>query len=1050
MLQIKNWRKATCSDVETDGLLDVATKLHVVSYKLDGKNNIGSIEGTDVEKVKRFLNYHLDNEIPLVMHNGIDFDKPVLEKLLGIDLSKLMIIDTLFLSYYLNTKREKHGLDSFFDDYGIRKPPITDWEGLTYEQYKYRCEKDVAIQDALWEDLKARLVDMYSQVKEAIDKGLVGGARMSDDEEIFIDSLVGLDVDQHIDRILTFLMFKADMARVRAKTGILLDRKHVQEMVGQFSDHLQEARKKLESAMPPVPKYAVMNKPKRPFKLAPKNTTEKVYIVDGLRKILSADGVKWNKAIADLKKTDEFGNPLAKPIEGKPESLKIHKGLEKPNAGSSVQIKKWLFSYGWKPSNFKFEDDKDAIKAWEASGKRGKPPEKRKVPQVSVDSDEGKTLCRSVVALAERIPQVMFYDSFTTIKHRYDTFNGFLANMDENDVIYARVGGLANTLREKHRVVVNLPSDRKPYGLEIRGSFIARKGMKLLGSDLSSLEDRCKHHFMLPFDPEYVKTMMADDYDPHLLTALSAGLITEEQFDQYKGGNKEQSVVTARASGKACLPVDNTEVLTVNGWKRHDEVSVGDLVLSMNTETKMVEPCKVLDTVFYENQQIINMKTKSWSIESTGDHRWFVDRLSKSKKGNRIISEFRTTEELNSMMKIHSSGKYVGGSGATKPIEAKVLGWLLSDGYFKVSELSGKTSQGLDGRRQGFIASIAQSDKKFLHEIEEDLKACGLHYEKRLNTNSNDVYILFLKSEDIRNLFDRVGLPRANKHDIDYTDWVLSLSYECLESFFDAFWKGDGLTSERVAHLKTKTIYQNQGSVCDAVQLCSELLGRNTYRNNKGGYCILSSRESGMLGMQNTVKSLGRVTDVFCLTTENGNFVVRQNGFITVTGNCNYASTYGAQPPTIARSAGVSLELGKKLFDGYWKLNWAVKAIAESQYLINCSKGLKWLVNPINGFCYNIRKVSDVFSTLNQGTGSFFFDMWVDNVMNKMQNDRGCKELGLLMHDELMFEVLDSETEKDKYRKLVLDSIEEVNQTYKLRRRLGCDVDFGDNYSQIH
>lgn len=114
----------------------------------------------------------------------------------------------------------------------------------------------------------------------------------------------------------------------------------------------------------------------------------------------------------------------------------------------------------------------------------------------------------------------------------------------------------------------------------------------------------------------------------------------------------------------------------------------------------------------------------------------------------------------------------------------------------------------------------------------------------------------------------------------------------------------------------------------------------------------------------------------------------------------NYASVYNAGAAKIAQAAGVSLAQGKKLHEGYWKLNWSVKAIAEDQCVIRDSKGNKWLVNPINGFCYALRKESDRFSTLAQGTGSYFFDMWVDNILTETERRYGKKTLTGSFHKQ--------------------------------------------------
>ena len=114
----------------------------------------------------------------------------------------------------------------------------------------------------------------------------------------------------------------------------------------------------------------------------------------------------------------------------------------------------------------------------------------------------------------------------------------------------------------------------------------------------------------------------------------------------------------------------------------------------------------------------------------------------------------------------------------------------------------------------------------------------------------------------------------------------------------------------------------------------------------------------------------------------------------------NYASVYNAGAPKIAQAAGVPLEEGKALHTAYWKLNWSVKAIADEQVIIKDSRGRKWLVNPINGFCYALRSEADRFSTLAQGTGSYFFDMWVDNILTETERRYGKKTLTGSFHKQ--------------------------------------------------
>lgn len=164
----------------------------------------------------------------------------------------------------------------------------------------------------------------------------------------------------------------------------------------------------------------------------------------------------------------------------------------------------------------------------------------------------------------------------------------------------------------------------------------------------------------------------------------------------------------------------------------------------------------------------------------------------------------------------------------------------------------------------------------------------------------------------------------------------------------------------------------------------------------------------------------------------------------------NYASVYNAGAAKIAQAAGVALAEGKKLHEGYWKLNWSVKAIADGQVIIRDSRGRKWLVNPINGFCYALRSEADRFSTLAQGTGSYFFDMWVDEILEEQQRKYNRKTLTASFHDENVFVIKDLQKYKEEFAEMIGKAIDKVNEKYKLRRKLGCDTQFGQKYSDIH
>ena len=739
---------------------------------------------------------------------------------------------------------------------------------------------------------------------------------------------------------------------------------------------------------------------------------------------------------------------------------------EEPNANSSDQLKKFFFSHGWVPQTFKYVKDNDAMEAWVKGGfhKKDKPVP-RMIPQISKDGDDGKELCPSILLLAEKEPEILKYDKYTMIKHRLDTIRGFLRDLSEDGYLQARIGGYTNTLRVQHREIVNLVGVDKPYGENIRGGLTCLENEILLGSDLSSLEDRTKHHFMLPHDPDYVDTMMADDYDPHILTAHSAGMVSDLELQGFKEGTLsgviKDAVAKARKGGKttnyACLPVENSEVLTKDGWKSYEELNTKDIVITYNTSKGYIEEDNISKIHFFPNQPVISMGNKHWSMESTSNHRWYGwQRKAKGHTRSNNLERynefgFKSTGEINSEFNIISSAEFNNKSfGIVTKEEAAFMGWILSDGYYKWSKDTKKTSSSF-GKKQAVVGMIAQAEHKFHKEVKDCLDTVGAEY--RVDSDStgiktSPVLKFYLTSPWLRDFLDRVVGCREDKHNVDWVSWLMELSDEARDSFLYAFWLADGTTKGKVYN-KNMTIAQNEGSICDAVELAMFFTGKRVTRNNKSesSRCKqLTQISRGHVTTQEFVKKDVGNKDVFCITTSNGTFITRQNGVITITGN----SVYGGSPDAISRGGGIDLNLAKKLHTGYWKLNWSVKAIADEQCVFEDSGGQKWLINPINGICYSLRTEKDRFSTLAQGSGSFFFDMWVDRVLTKMKETFKVKRLTGSFHDEIILCFRDLGDNREVMSKIVSDAIDWVTDEYMLRRKLGCDIQFGKRYSDIH
>lgn len=157
--------------------------------------------------------------------------------------------------------------------------------------------------------------------------------------------------------------------------------------------------------------------------------------------------------------------------------------------------------------------------------------------------------------------------------------------------------------------------------------------------------------------------------------------------------------------------------------------------------------------------------------------------------------------------------------------------------------------------------------------------------------------------------------------------------------------------------------------------------------------------------------------------------------------NGNYACQYGAGPPRLVITCGISLDEAKKLHKAYWKRNWAIKAVAEEQEVREID-GQMWLQNPVSGFWYSLRTEKDIFSTLVQGTASYCFDTWVAHVLSERPQLTG------QFHDEVVLNV--KKGNREEINSFLQETIEETNDYLKLNRRLDIGIQYGDRYSEIH
>ena len=300
--------KIYAADVEATGLLhhlveqgDKA-KLHNLCVMDIVDCNMTTFH-TDTEQQRKDIQGLLDQPTIFIMHNGICYDKNAL-KHFGYDVSKVIFVDTLALSWYLDLNRDKHGLENYGEEFGVPKPAIVDWESLTQQDYDHRVQEDVKIQYRTYKKLKSMFEELYGEMT---------------------------DYEFCTHKVVKYLNFKMEQLAEQQNTRFRIDVKHAQKTIEELEKEIEDKFFQLKLSMPKVPVYTKHTKPTKPFKK------------DGS---LSSTGEKWKQL------TEEAG--VGMDYNGE---IKKVKEYYEPNPSSSNQVKDWLFSLGWKPETYKYVKD---------------------------------------------------------------------------------------------------------------------------------------------------------------------------------------------------------------------------------------------------------------------------------------------------------------------------------------------------------------------------------------------------------------------------------------------------------------------------------------------------------------------------------------------------------------------------------------------------------------------------------------------------------------------------------------------------------------------
>ena len=308
---------------------------------------------------------------------------------------------------------------------------------------------------------------------------------------------------------------------------------------------------------------------------------------------------------------------------------------------------------------------------------------------------------------------------------------------------------------------------------------------------------------------------------------------------------------------KECLPVDSTEVLSREGWKSLDELSVGDEIIQYDTEADSLTFGMVQDIVEPYKAEVL----KCHSFEATANHRmWAKPNCKNSKR----FKEITWGEMLqgHKFQIVKNASFYKGEGLPLTDEELRLLVWTQGDGHYMKKK---------DGTIYGLEFHLKKPRKiERVHQLLDDL---GIPYADS---------------------YKRDGSVAIRRYDTDIVEWcegwldhkqftykLLEMTDEQFKTFWDELMMVDGC-------LKTNLYASTQQQNIDVVQALCAMHGVRT--NN----CTLGKKTKDALVTSRTNYSIGgewkkiekRKTLVSCVTVPTGFVLVRQNGKTFITGNC--------------------------------------------------------------------------------------------------------------------------------------------------------------------
>lgn len=361
-------------------------------------------------------------------------------------------------------------------------------------------------------------------------------------------------------------------------------------------------------------------------------------------------------------------------------------------------------------------------------------------------------------------------------------------------------------------------------------------------------------------------------------TGMAAYRLGREQGMSFDAAVQYAENVIWESHFDYCVDTD-TEALTLEGWKRYDQIRPGERVLGVDQDGRAVETTVEQVNVFPGAKQVLRFESsRRFSMVLTPAHDALVQRYDSKPKRWTPITKV-PADQLKGHHQILRA--------PLAPIEgrekhhvddfAALLGWIAAEGEFA-------KFRGCDHRSDVRLAQSAHHNPAYVDEIRGILERLGGEF-REYSTRKGEIIVWTLNGELRRRVVE--AMPEKLLH----FGMLQRMTADQMVRVIDAFAKGDG-------HRRPGggwTIVQKAGKNAqnlDVLQAMATACGITATVSQKGPFRNLILCTGERNNTQRTiVRSLkvspATVDTVWCPTTGTGNWIARRNGAVFVTGNSN-------------------------------------------------------------------------------------------------------------------------------------------------------------------